>query len=267
MAGNADSGAHRGKGQPSTSNAGHSTREHRLADQFSELARSLWQQDDVEDTLNAIVQVAVETVPGGQHASISAIEGRREVHTRAFTDDLSVAVDRAQYETGEGPCLDTLYREQTVRLSDLAAERRWPQFTARAIELEVGSMLCVQLYVEGNDLGALNLTSTKPEAFSDESEHIALLFAAHAAVAMARAEQQEQMRQGMDTRTLIGQAQGILMAQSRLTAADAFGLLVRASQRSNTKLRDVAARIVSDTEQGADRVRPGPPSGPPRPAG
>ena len=76
-------------------------------------------------------------------------------------------LDQAQSDTHQGPCLDALYNQQTVRLSDMDAETRWPKFSRRAVELGVGSMLCLQLYVEQDDLGALNLQSRKKDAFND----------------------------------------------------------------------------------------------------
>jgi AmiR/NasT family two-component response regulator len=48
-------------------------------------------------------------------------------------------------------------------------------------------------------------------------------------------------------RDLIGQAKGILMERHRLTADQAFRLLVKASQRTNTKLAEIAVRL---TESG-----------------
>ena len=215
-----------------------------LAHRFGELARSLEQQSDLDATLRAIVHAAVDTVPGAQHASISAIRKRREVETRASTNNLSTAVDRAQYDSAQGPCLDTLYEQETVRLPDMAAETRWPAFTQRAAELGVGSMLSVQLFVEGDDLGALNLVHQDKHAFDDESEQIALLFASHAAVAMSAAQQHEGLKRAVGTRQLIGQAQGILMERLKLTDDRAFALLVRASQDTNRKLVDVAAELV-----------------------
>jgi hypothetical protein len=44
-------------------------------------------------------------------------------------------------------------------------------------------MLSLQLDVEGANLGALNLYARGPGSFDDESEHVGLLFASHAAVA------------------------------------------------------------------------------------
>ena len=172
----------------SVTDADSSERTHGLAEQFSALARQLEHETDVQGTLQAIVGSAVVTVPGAQHASISAVRRRREVHTLASTDPLLVAVDRAQYETGQGPCLDSLFEQQTVRLPDLGSEQRWPDFTSQAHALGARSMLAVQLYVEGHDLGALNLLSTETDAFGEDSERLALLFASHAAVALAGAQ-------------------------------------------------------------------------------
>jgi hypothetical protein len=67
-------------------------------------------------------------------------------------------------------------------------------------------MLCFQLFVESDRLGALNLYSTVPDAFGDESEEIGLMFASHAAVALAGAEHEQHLRAGMSSRDIIGQA-------------------------------------------------------------
>jgi len=215
-----------------------------LAGQLSELARALQQEHNVQPTLDAIVRAAVETVPGAHHASITAVRNRKEVATVAATGDVARAVDRAQYEAGQGPCLDSLYERQTVRLDDLSEDRRWPRFTRRAAGLGIRSMLGVRLFVQDDDLGALNLFGESPGAFDEESERIALLFASHAAVAMAGAQAQDQLRTAMGTRTVIGQAQGILMERFSLDDHGAFRLLVRVSQQANRKLRDVAVDLV-----------------------
>ena len=135
----------------------------------------------------------------------------------------------------------------------MPGELRWPQFTQRAAELGVGSMLSLQLYVEGDDLGALNLLSTERHAFHDESEHVGLLFASHAAVAMAGAEQQQQLRSALHTRELVGQAKGILMERFKITGDRAFRVLVHVSQNSNRKLTEIAQDLVDSGELPTDR--------------
>ncbi len=236
------------RGEPSTSDQGSAAGEDQLAQQLSELARELQEKQSLQDTLSSIAQAAVDNVPGAQFAALTVVKDRREVRTAAWTDDLVRAADQAQYDTGHGPCLNSVYEEQTVRVVDMRTEQRWPGFAKRAADLGVASMLSVQLYVTGDNLGALNLYSKVVEAFDDESEHVALLLGAHAAIAMAGAQQQEQLMQAMTTRDLIGQAKGILMERHRITADQAFTLLIRASQLANAKLRDVAENLTATGE-------------------
>jgi GAF domain-containing protein len=240
MSNNQD-GAH---GVTSTATTGEHQVPGDLATMLSDVAQSLQQEPDLQETLQGIVDAAVEAIPGAQHVSVSSVIKRREVHTRASTDDLPKAVDQAQYETGQGPCLDTLYEQRTARIPNMAAEERWPAFVARAKDLGVSSMLSVQLFVQGADLGALNVFSEEIEAFGEESEHVALLFASHAAVAMASAQEKEQLRSAIEFRDLIGQAKGILMERFKITGEQAFQVLTRVSQHSNRKLRDVATELV-----------------------
>ncbi|QFZ21598.1 GAF and ANTAR domain-containing protein [Saccharothrix syringae] len=214
-----------------------------LAVRLSEVARALQQQHSAQDTLDEIVRAAVGTIPGAEHAGIIMVLGKREVSTVAMTDELPGKVDQVQYDTGQGPCLAALYLNKTVSVPDLGNESRWPAFAARAAAMDVGSMLSFQLFVENDDLGALNLYAPRPHSFDEDSLHVGLLFASHAAVALAEAQQRESLVQAMHTRDLIGQAKGILMERHKLTADQAFSVLVRVSQQSNTKLRDLAERL------------------------
>ncbi|HEV2088819.1 MAG TPA: GAF and ANTAR domain-containing protein, partial [Cryptosporangiaceae bacterium] len=242
--------------EPSPGGAGEPAGDDGLATRLSDIARSLQEEDSAQDTLQAIVDAAVGTVPGAELAGISLIEGRQKVRTPAATDPTVEAVDQAQYETGEGPCLDALYEHRTIRLPDMAAEARWPKFTARIAGLGVHSMLSFQLFVAGDNLGALNLYARTENAFDDESDHIGLLFASHAAVALAGAQREEQLVAGMHTRDLIGQAKGILMERYKLTGDQAFALLIRSSQTLNVKLREVAEELTRSGEiRGVSRRR------------
>jgi GAF domain-containing protein len=236
------------RGQPSSSNSGESAGCDDLAVHLGQVARVLESEDQVETTLEAIVRAAVDTVPGCTYASISATRGRREVTTLASTHPVARAVDAAQYESGQGPCLDSLFEEETVRLPDMGTETRWPKFTAAASELGVESLLCVQLFVENNDLGALNLHGDRVNAFDDDSEHVALLFAAHAAVAMSRAQERHNLRKAISTREVIGQAQGILMERFKVPSDRAFQILVHVSQVTNQRLTAVASELARSGE-------------------
>ena len=232
------------RGQPSSLDGGTAGGRDELAVQFSECARSVQQVETPQETLVAVVRAAVELVPGCDEGSISVVLGRRKVTSEAASGDLPRAVDALQEGLGEGPCLDAAYEHETVRVPDLANDTRWPRFSAAAAEAGALGMLSFQLYVEGDDLGALNLFARRAFAFDDESEHVGLLFAAHAAVAYSAARQRASLTRTVVTRQLIGQAQGILMERHKVTPEQAFSMLVRVSQHRNGKLRDVAEQLV-----------------------
>lgn len=216
-----------------------------LAHDFAEMARTLQAQTDTADMLDEVVTAAVRLIPGVDEGSISIVTGRRQVTSRHPSSDLPEQVDAVQTEVGEGPCLDAVYEHQTVRVPDMAHEQRWPQFSPRAAQLGAGSMLSFQLYVEGDNLGALNLYSREPNGFTDESEHVGLLFASHAAVAFADAQQLDHLQAAVTTRDLIGQAKGILMERYHISSDQAFRLLTRISQTGNHKIRTIAEELVT----------------------
>ncbi len=216
-----------------------------VADQLGELARSLQSHRDSEEMLNELVTAAVRLIPGVDEASISVVTDRRGVSSRLPTGELPARVDALQEETGQGPCLDAMYDQHTLRVSDMAHEQRWPRFAARAAEAGAASMLSIQLWVEGDNLGALNLYSRRVDAFDDESEQVGLLFASHAAVAFAGAHEMSHMRAALATRDLIGQAKGILMERYKVTGDQAFRLLVKVSNDNNLALRSVAEDLAS----------------------
>jgi GAF domain-containing protein len=233
------------RGEPSAEDQGTAQGEDGLAQQLSRFARSLEAEDEPDRMLDEVVAAAVRLVPGADEGSISVVVGRERTESQHPSGELPRLVDAVQVEVGEGPCLDSVFEQQTVCVPDMAQEQRWPQFARRAAELGARSMLSFQLYVEGDNLGALNLYSYKPNAFDDESQQVGLLFASHAAIAFADARKVEQLKIGLGTRDLIGQAKGILMERFTLSADQAFSVLVRASQHSNRKLRDVAEELVN----------------------
>lgn len=219
-----------------------------LAGRLSDLARDLQQEQDTEAILASIVHAALELIPHVTDASISLVSGRRTIQSRAASGELPLMVDALQSEKGQGPCLDAAYDERVVRVPDLRQDQRWPDFSQAAYDVGARSMLSIQLFVEGDKLGALNLYGDEVDAFDEESEQIALLVAAHAAIAFSDAKEIAQLTQALDTRDLIGQAKGILMERFKITSQQAFLVLTKASSESNIKLRDVAEHLTSSGE-------------------
>lgn len=220
-----------------------------LARRLSEVAREMEAAPDMAALLQRITDTAVIEIEGAAHACISLFE-KGIVHTHAATDDLVRRVDTRESELNEGPCISSLREEVTVRSDDFEKEERWPRFVAAAREEGIRSMLAVQLFVQDDNLGALNIYGTQPNAFSEHDESIAMLLAVHAAIAMTANTTRSNLRIALDSRDIIGQAKGILMERYKISSIEAFHLLVVTSQKTNRKLRVVADTLASTGEWG-----------------
>ncbi|MFI9615759.1 GAF and ANTAR domain-containing protein [Streptomyces sp. NPDC052023] len=213
---------------------------------MASLARDLLAQGSVSATLDRITGSATELVEGCDAAGILVLHGKR-VETLAPTEQPVIDSDQLQERLGEGPCFDAARSslgERVFRISDVTDERqRWPAYAPQAQALGIGSMMGFLLFTEDEDLGALNLYSRKPGAFTEIGELAGWLLASHAAVAFSSARTHAQMEQAVQTRHLIGEAMGILMGSRHLTEEQAFDVLRRYSQEQNIKLREVARRV------------------------
>jgi GAF domain-containing protein len=227
-------------GQPSPQDTGTQVALDALAGRLAEAARSLQRQTSPQQVLDGVVNLASAMVPGADEATITMVRKDRHCYSAAATSELASDFDVLQDETGEGPCLDAIWQQETVRVDDLRSDPRWPVLGPRAAERGVGSMLCLQLFVHRDTLGALDLLARETSAFTDESEHVGLLLASHAAIAAADAQHLENVTSALLNRDLIGQAKGILMERFKITSDQAFAVLAKVSQDTNLKVSAVA---------------------------
>lgn len=160
-----------------------------LATTMARIARDLLTQPTMKGTLDRIVELAVETVPGCDHAGILLVRPESRVETAAATSQLVHDSDAAQGELGEGPCFDAAREDQTYRIVHIGTEERWPRYIARAKELGIGAMMGFQLFADEESLGALDLYSEDPYGLTADSEQKGWVFAAHAGIALKGARQ------------------------------------------------------------------------------
>ena len=214
-------------------------------EQFAEVVRDMSSSDDTSTTMDAAVAGALDVIPHAHHAAISMIIKGSKVETVAASDPMVRRGDELQYELGEGPCLQSLQQEESVHSADLATEERWPAWSKRVVdELEVRSMLCLQLFVTHDAIGALNIYSRDVDAFDQHDKTTALALAAHIAVALSSANEIENLEAAIVNRTVIGQAEGMLMQRYEMSPAAAFSVLARVSQHQNKRLHEVARELV-----------------------
>ncbi|MFR9731511.1 ANTAR domain-containing protein [Saccharopolyspora sp. MS10] len=217
------------------------------------LADAMEREDSLEMLLHRVCDQVLRAIPGVDMAGVTLAtdDGPK---TGACTDDTTFEVDLEQYRAGAGPCLHAAESGKIVRVNAEEAKERWPAFTEAARRLGVGSYLSAPLFIDSEYRGALNLYSSQDHGYREIDETVLELYTT--AVEghlrtwqryLATRELTEQLRTALDSRPVIEQAKGILMVLHGFDADQAFAWLVKQSQNTNTKLRDAAERIVSET--------------------
>ena len=177
-----------------------------FAESIAQVARALQSEHSAQATLQKMVEMAVATIEGCDHAGVTILDGT--LQTPAATDDVPRRVDAIQYATNQGPCLSAIRTHRVCVADDLATETRWPLFAARAVaETGVRSMLSFRLFLEQDTLGSLNLYSTRAAAFAAESQLVGEVFASHAALALQAAREHDLVQEMTeDLQAVRGQA-------------------------------------------------------------
>jgi GAF domain-containing protein len=195
-------------------------------------------------TVQAVVDRAVEVVPGCACCSLTLRRRRNRVETVAASSEVARGADQLQYDLGEGPCLEAALAGEPKVANTLRSSSDWPSWGPRAAETGVQAVVSVQLATADEVLGALNFYGAEPNAFTTEDVDLAAIYATHATNALAAARLASGLRTALHTRHRIGIAQGILMHTYDLTMEQSFELLRRYSSHTNTKLGEVADHVV-----------------------
>ena len=207
----------------------------------------------IGDTLHRVADISVAALPGADFVGITMLDDEERPTTAVFTDEQSPEIDQAQYETGRGPCLDAWRTKRVIRLDDVEqVDADYGKYAQACMDHGIRSTLSMPLIAADKGMGALNFYSATTAGFSAEDEEVAADLASAASAVLANAvaywgafDLSQQLTEAMQSRAVIEQAKGMLMATSpELSADDAFDVLRRASQRENVKLRDIAQRIV-----------------------
>jgi len=225
---------------------------------LTELAAMLLSAEDANEALHHLARMAVVVVPDGPSCGITiAMDGKFK--TVVYSGSVPESVDEAQYQRGDGPCLEALRTGVRVVVQDLSAEDqgRWGGFPPVALAAGAHGVLAHPLEVDGDVIGVLNLYAHERDLFPEPVQRIAKQFVDPAALLLSgvlrRLSQDEliaQLNAALASRAVIDQAIGIIMARRGCSAAEAFALLRRLSNDRNIKLRDVAAEITATAASG-----------------
>ncbi|KAF0957378.1 ANTAR domain-containing response regulator [Rhodococcus sp. T7] len=208
-------------------------------------------REPLEEALRRVAHTTVAAIPEADAASVTRlVTGSPE--TIAATDDTVIPIDESQYAAGRGPCLQAAESRSPIRAVIGQHRHEWPEFTAAAEEAGIHAYLSVPVLLDdrGQDselIGSLNVYSFRPEAFDPFDEQLVRLFTTAASAAISNAQRWqrtrdhvEQLQAALISRAEIDQAKGVLMALHGISSDEAFERLTEISQRTNTKVHQVA---------------------------
>lgn len=216
---------------------------------------------DVEHLLGSLAAYAVARLDATAPAlscSLTLVRPKKPA-LAVGTDPVARLLGQLDGKRAGGPGAAAAADSTAVIVPDVSTEERWPEFVRAARRQGVQSLVCLPLVLDAGDSGVLNLYAARPGAFAGEAGTNAGAFAAQAANGLRlalRLEKLQDARDGLNaamrSRTVIDLATGAIMAQSRCSQAEAFKVLRTASNTRNTKLRDVAAGVVSSVAGSAE---------------
>jgi hypothetical protein len=211
--------------------------------------------EELDESLLALTRAAVDTVPDVQQASITITHGDGRLETVAPTVRELYDVDATQYELREGPCFEAAVDGVLIVSTDLVTDERFPRYARAAVEHGLHAQIGLNLYLRTSTRGALNLYSARRGAFQDLSTLLPF-FAGQTALVLDYVTEIDNLRRGLETRTVIGRAIGIVMERYGLAEDRAFAFLTRLSQDRNVKLRDIAVEITDTVGESREGQRP-----------
>jgi GAF domain-containing protein len=217
----------------------------------------------LRSTLTDVTHLTCEALAADMAGITMLVDGRPA--TGVFTEESAAEIDTWQYESaGRGPCIDAFHRQEVFRITDTSTDDRWPQFAAGALSHGVRSTLSLPLTRTGTPLGAVNVYSYTPGHFPEDTTAAEML-AIQAGIVLANAhayqescDLNENLNQALTSRRTIDYAIGLLMSVGGRSPEEAFQVLVRASQRENRKLRDIAADLVDSAATRRPVLQPDP---------
>jgi hypothetical protein len=233
--------------------------------QFRRLAPALLDCATVAEVLDRVLDAVTRVVPVAAMASVTMRDDAGHYYTPVSTGGPAEEIDVVQYRSGRGPCVDAAREDGPASAvsDDLRHEERWPELAGTAVGHGFLSVAAVELLPDARPPrlpGALNVYASGPQAFGRADIDRLTILAGYASLALATTDavsaaelKQAHLQTAIETRDVIGQAKGILMARRGLDADQAFDLLRRTSQDINVKLARLA-RTVAERPQDIDSL-------------
>ena len=215
-----------------------------IAEQVQQLHGVEVTDEVIETILAGITRSAVDAIPGAAHAGIVLVDNGQLVGVAA-TDAVTARIDDLQATHHMGPCLTAACKQRRISVADYSTDTRWAAYTADVLACTpVRSTMSFQLYRTPTSMGALSIHANHPRAFDRGDTVVGSTFATLAALALQSDLREQQFQQALASRDIIGQAKGVLMHKYSVNADRAFDMLSTLSQENNTRVAELAHRVV-----------------------
>ncbi|MDT0346346.1 ANTAR domain-containing response regulator [Streptomyces litchfieldiae] len=209
--------------------------------------------------LARLAEEAALCAPGACGAAATAnVDGcPPEIPAAVTHPDLAPLV-AVQWEAGEGPIPAAVRTGEPAGADDLLADRRWPDF--RAVALDAGVRSSATLPFRHDELTVtVTVCGFRPGLMDARTRTLAGLIGDLATRTLAHDHAYEraltevdQLDTALRSRPVIDQACGILMHVLECDSQTAFRLLRKQSQRTNSKLADLAETVVRTRGHGIE---------------
>jgi GAF domain-containing protein len=221
-----------------------------FAERIAAMADLLLSEDDAEAPLSQLAQFALELIPGSAAAGV--VVAGEHAWTYSTSDSTIADLHQSQLGSGNGPVAEALRFGEARRIDDTQEDDRWPSVCAAMAADGLRSCLILPLRTDREPGGAIAIYGAEPRAFTGAGHDIALLFAAQGGVAMRNAtvygncrRMLENLHVALESRAVIEQAKGMLVAEFGYSPEVAFKRLSVVSQNTNRKVKDIAADLVA----------------------
>jgi GAF domain-containing protein len=170
----------------------------------------------------------------------------------AASDSPGRIMEVAESDTGQGPCTEAFVNNTVVASSDVTAEARWPDLASALRPHPVRAVLGLPVRLGGVTVGTLDVFYDHPHVWQDDEcqalaryrdlveSTLATAVAAHNAGELAA-----QLQYALDYRVIIERGVGYLMARDQVDSLTAFNRLRRAARDTQSKIGDIAQRLLS----------------------
>jgi GAF domain-containing protein len=202
------------------------------------------------EAVSRLMELARELAPLAAGAGISIVDENGVCTTVAATDPAVVEADALQFELGSGPCLRAWDTVSPQYVSDTTTDPRWRESGRAVAEAGIRSVLSVPLVIGGQEIGALQVYATEPEAFTEYEEHLLGLLAGPVAVLLGTDRVRrldDTLREAVTDRDRVERAVGVLMERSHQAESTARSSLLDTSRARGKTLAQTADHVLDDT--------------------